>query len=255
MTVSGRKRATRRDGLSGSKVPKRILSRKSFLKLSASGLAGVALLGTAGCASKEEENGEPVQLTFSHGPAESGIFRHQIDEFNQMHEGEIQVRYREMPADTGEYFEQLRTEFQAGGGEIDVISGDVTWPAHFAAQGWISDLSGRFTPDEREQHLSQTVKSNTYENGIYGVPWFTDAGMLYYRKDLLEESGISEPPRTWDELKEQARKVQKDSGVKFGYVFQGADYEGGVINGLEYIWTSRGDVLDPDDPGKVVIES
>jgi multiple sugar transport system substrate-binding protein len=240
---------------SGDRAARRILGRRDFLKLSAGGLLGAVLLGAAGCAGEDKSGGGPVKLTFSHGPDESGTFQQQINEFNRLHEGEIEVHYREMPADTGQYFEQLRTEFQAGGGEIDVISGDVTWPARFAAQGWISDLSDLFIPEAREQYLPYTVESNTYEGAIYGVPWFTDAGMLYYRKDLLEDSGFSEPPKTWDELKEQARKVQEDSGVKFGYVFQGADYEGGVVNGLEYIWTSGGDVLDPQDPDEVVVGS
>jgi multiple sugar transport system substrate-binding protein len=87
------------------------------------------------------------------------------------------------------------------------------------------------------------------------VPWFTDAGMLYYRKDLLEGNGFSEPPKTWEELKEQAIKVTWDSGTEDGFVFQGAQYEGGVVNGLEYIWTAGGDVIDPEDPEKVVIDA
>lgn len=54
----------------------------------------------------------------------------------------------------------------------------------------------------------------THEGGIRGVPWCTDAGILYYRRDLLEESGFSEPPGTWDELKEQAGTVQQASGTQ-----------------------------------------
>ena len=79
--------------------------------------------------------------------------------------------------------------------------------------------------------------------------------MLYYRKDLLEESGYSEPPKTWEELKEMAGKVVRDRGTRYGYVFQGADYEGGVCNGLEFIWTHGGEVLDPNDASKVIIGS
>jgi multiple sugar transport system substrate-binding protein len=79
--------------------------------------------------------------------------------------------------------------------------------------------------------------------------------MLYYRKDPLEVSDFSEPSKTWDELKEQVRKVQRDSGTEHGFDFQGTDYEGGVVNGLEYVWTSNGDVLDPRDPDEVVVES
>jgi trehalose/maltose transport system substrate-binding protein len=82
-----------------------------------------------------------------------------------------------------------------------------------------------------------------------------DAGMLYYRKDLLEKSGFSEPPKTWEELKEVARKVVQDQGIRYGFVFQGANYEGGVCNGLEFIWTHGGEVLDPNDASKVIIDS
>jgi multiple sugar transport system substrate-binding protein len=87
------------------------------------------------------------------------------------------------------------------------------------------------------------------------VPRFLDAGMLYYRRDLLEESGYSEPPKTWEELKEMAAKVVKDQGTRYGYIFQGADYEGGVCNGLEFVWTHGGEVLDPNDASKVIIAS
>ncbi|TCJ13216.1 extracellular solute-binding protein, partial [Rubrobacter taiwanensis] len=62
-------------------------------------------------------------------------------------------------------------------------------------------------------------------------------------------------PTTWDELQEVARQVAEQSGTRFGFVFQGAEYEGGVVNGLEYIWTHGGDALDPQDPSVVTIGS
>ncbi len=46
--------------------------------------------------------------------------------------------------------------------------------------------------------------------------------------------------------------MQQDSGTQYGFVFQGVDYEGGVVNALEYIWTSGGNVLENDE---VVIDS
>ena len=229
------------------------LSRRDFLKLGGTALAGAAFLGTSGCGSEERREGL-ARLTFSHGPEGAQIWQRQIDLFNEQSEGDIQVEPRQAPADTGQYFDQLRTEFQAGEVNVDVISGDVIWPAQLAANGWILDLSNRFTQDLREEHLPATIASNSYESGIYGVPWFTDAGMLYYRKDLLEKSGFNAPPKTWDELKEQAKTVQRDSGTKYGFVFQGADYEGGVVNGLEYIWTSGGAVLNPENPKEVTVD-
>lgn len=229
------------------------LSRREFLKLGGmvggAGLAGVSLLGASGCSGEEREG--RARLVFSHGPEGAGIWQEQIDRFNQRHRGEIEVVLSQAPADTGQYFEMLRTGFQAGETRADIISGDVIWPAQFAANGWISDLSDRFSSSLRSRHLPGAIASNTHEGRIYGVPWFTDAGMLYYRKDLLEKSGFNEAPDTWDELKEMARRVQEDQGVKYGFVFQGADYEGGVVNALEFIWNAGGDVLGAN--GEVLI--
>jgi multiple sugar transport system substrate-binding protein len=225
------------------------LSRREFLRLGGAGLAGMAVLGAAGCGGGGSGSGD---LVFAMGVDSSGTLQDLVDKFNEEHKGEFQVRYREMPADTGQYFDQLRTELQAAASEIDVIGGDVIWPAQFAANGWILDVSDRFPESERQQFLPAPVDSLVYEGAIYGVPWFTDAGMLYYRTDLLEQAGFSEPPGTWDEMKEMALKTAQDTGTRDGFVFQGAQYEGGTVNGLEYIWTHGGDVLSGD---QVVIDS
>ncbi len=228
------------------------ISRRDFLKISGAGIAGAALLGVAGCGGGGGGVGGATELTFSFFPDRTGSVQALIDQFNSENEGEIQVSLREMPADSGQHFDQLNTEFQSGEINIDVIGGDVIWPAQFAANGYIADLSDRFTEDERSAFLPATIEAMTYQGGVYGVPWYTDAGMLYYRRDLLEEAGFTQPPRTWNELKEQARTVQQRSGTQYGFVFQGADYEGGVVNALEYIWTSGGNVLEGEE---VVIDS
>ncbi len=216
------------------------------MKVGGSGLVGAALLGplvaSSGCEGESAEGS--TRLLFSHGE-DNELLNRQILRFNDQHRGEIEVELRLAPADTGQYFEELRTGFQTGDAKADVISGDVIWPAQFAAAGWISDLSPLFGEDLRSDHLPAAVGSNVHEGGVYGVPWFTDAGLLYYREDLLEATGFSGPPETWEDLEEQALKVTRDRGIPNGYVFQGAEYEGGVVNGLEFIWNSGGGVLDP----------
>ena len=231
------------------------MSRRDFLKIAGTGLAGASLLGVAGCGGGGGGGGGLVSITLATTPDPSGTFQTLIDQFNLQNEGEIEVSYRVMPPDSSQVFDQLRTEFQAGSPDISVFEGDVTWPAQFAVPGFIIDLSDRFTEHERHGFLEGPVQSNVYEGGIYGVPWRTDAGMLYYRQDLLEESGFTEPQTTWDELKEMARTVQQRSGTRYGFVFQGADYEGGVVNGLEYINSAGGNVLDPNDSSTVTIDS
>lgn len=234
------------------------LNRRDFLKVSGAGLAGATLLGVAGCGGgggPEEADDGSIIITFAMGPDDTGTREGLIEQFNEDHKGEYRVNQRLMPTDTGAYFDQLRTQFQAGGGDIDLIGGDVIWPAQFAANDWIVDLSDRFTEDMRADFLEGPIESNTYEGAIYGVPWYTDAGMLYYRQDLLQESGFENPPETWEELIEMATQVQEDSGTEHGFIFQGADYEGGVVNGLEFINSYGGRVLAEDDPSQVTIDS
>ena len=128
----------------------------------------------------------------------------------------FKVKQRVMPSDTGQYFDKLRTEFQAGGGDIDIIIGDVIWPAQFAVNGWVSDLSDRFT--DTDAFLPGPMTAATYDGKVWAVPWYTDAGLLYYRQDLLDKAGFSEPPETWDDLMEMAAKVQGFTPQQIAYV-------------------------------------
>src|SRR5215217_5642522 len=219
-----------------------VLSRRDFLKLGGVGLAGVAVLGAPGCGGGEERSGKVVFTS----PVFPGSMRRLIDKFNEQNKGKFQVAFRQIDLESQQYFDRLKTEFQAGGGQTDVIVGNEPWTAEFAENGWIADVTDKFPESERAKFLDVPLDSATYEGKIYGVPWFTDVGMLYYRKDLLEQNGFSEPPRTWEDLKEMAGKVVRDSGIRYGFVFQGANNETGVCNGLEYIWTHGGEVLDGD---------
>lgn len=231
------------------------MGRREFLRLSGAGIAGSALLSAcSGFGGEEEDSGGSGTVTMSHGPDPvlEKLLKKQLEDFNAQHKGEIEAIFRPMGED---YFDQLRTQFQAGGGDIDVISGDVIWPAQFGANGWIDDLSDRFTEEMQGAYLEGPLGANQYQDAIYGVPWFTDLGMLYYRADLLKQSGFSNAPATYDELFSMAEKVQGEAGVRHGHVFQGSNYEGGVCNGLEYIWAHGGDALDPEDPNQVIIDS
>jgi len=226
-------------------------SRRDFLKIGGAGLAGTALLGASGCGGGGSSSGE---LVYASGPDTSATTQPLIDKFNKQHKGEFQVKWRQMPASSTAQFDQYKTEFQAGGGSIDCFMGDVIWPAQFAVNGWLTDLSDRIPESERSKWLSGPVDSLSYDGKFWGAPFFTDAGMLYYRKDLLEKNNL-QPPKTWDELKDMAPQVQEAEGIKYGFIFQGSNYEGGVCNGCEYIWTNGGDILDPNDPSKVVVDS
>src|SRR5215218_3986209 len=230
------------------------LSRREFLKVGGAGLAGAALLGAAGCGGGEQSGGA-TELYF-HAPTDTtGTTPKLIGQFNEKYKGKYKVIFQRGNSDTGQRLDKLRTQFQAGGEGIDIILGDVIWTAELAESGWIADLSDRFPESEQQAFLPGSVEGIIYDGKPYGMPWYTDTGLLYYRKDLLNKSGYDGPPKTWDELKQMTRKVRAESDIKLGFLFQGARYEGGVCDACEFIWGHGGNVLDPNDPTKVVIDS
>ena len=66
------------------------------------------------------------------------------------------------------------------------------------------DLKQHLKADSVGAHFPAIVENNTVNGALVGMPWYTDAGLLYYRSDLLEEYGFENPPETWAELEEQA---------------------------------------------------
>jgi multiple sugar transport system substrate-binding protein len=230
------------------------LSRRDFLKVGGAGLAGAALLGAAGCGGGEQSGGA-TELYFTAPEDTSGTTSKLISQFNEMNKGKYKVIFQKGNSDTGQRLDKLRTQFQAGGENIDIILGDVIWTAELAESGWISDLSDRYPESQQRAFLPGSVEAIVYNGKPYGMPWYTDTGLLYYRKDLLKASGYGSPPKTWNELKKMTTKVLAESDTRFGFLFQGARYEGGVCDACEFIWSHGGNVLDPSDPTKVVVDS
>jgi multiple sugar transport system substrate-binding protein len=228
-------------------------SRREFLKHGGSAVAAMSVLGLAGCGSGSSSSGGAGSGT---GTVKIGMTSDLFPAFTQKGpkgqpapfaqftaQHNIKVKVVTESSDTDTYFENIRTQLEAESAVVDVIAGDVSWPAQFASQGWLTDLSSRFTPAARAAFLPAVIDSNTYKGKIYGVPFFTDDGFLYYRKDLLDKSGYSGPPQTWAELQEMSQKVMRDHKLKYGFTFTGADYEGGTLLGMEFVKTSGGTVI------------
>jgi multiple sugar transport system substrate-binding protein len=101
----------------------RELSRRDFLKTSGTGLAGAVILGAAGCGGGQ--GGGATELYFTAPPDESGTTAKLIGDFNEKNKGKYKVVFYEGNSDTGQRLDKLRTQFQAGGEDLDVILGDV----------------------------------------------------------------------------------------------------------------------------------
>lgn len=170
------------------------------------------------------------------------------------HETGIIVNFVPKSDDTTEDYIVYETLFNAQSSDIDVLALDIIWPASFADH--LVDLSTAMQAEAKE-HFPGIIENNTIEGRIIAMPQFGDFGMLYYRTDLLEQYGFANPPVTWDELETMASTIQegeRESGnANFvGFVFQGAAYEGGTCNALEWIASYGGSIAED---GTVTIDS
>ena len=148
------------------------------------------------------------------------------------------------PQSATDYLAQLQQIFAAQSSEIDLIQFDVIWPGILAPN--MADLGPALTEAGLTDKFYQRIlANNTVDGKVVGAPWFTDAGMLYYRTDLLEKYGYDAPPATWDELAEMAQAIQDgeraDGNSEFyGFVWQGNAYEGLTCDALEWQFGNGG---------------
>lgn len=111
-------------------------------------------------------------------------------------------------------YEALRdktiTAFASGG--YDVVLFDVVWPAEYAENGFLLDVSDRIDKASVDQIFPGAWTTVMYQDKYYGLPWILDTKYLYYNTEMLEQAGITAPPKTWAELLEQAKTI-KDAGI------------------------------------------
>jgi multiple sugar transport system substrate-binding protein len=161
-----------------------------------------------------------------------------ISDFEKMYPN-IHVTLTSAPTNTDTNRATLATDISGGSATPDVFMGDVIWPAQFAAHGFAVPLSNYLPSSYWAQFAPGLVQGATYKGQVYGSPLFEDQGFLYYRKDLLAKEHLA-VPTTWEQLESEASQLQKAGLVKYGYVFQGASYEGLTCNYMEFLTDAGG---------------
>jgi multiple sugar transport system substrate-binding protein len=202
-----------------------------------------------GCALQGAAPGadEPVTIVFKHAKhPRYAYLAALIQQFEDEHPG-IRVREEILPASTDEQHQFYVINLAGRAADFDVIDMDIIWVPEFARAGWLVELTDRIPPQELAPLSPAALEADRYDGRLWGVPWFVDAGMLFYRRDLLERYGFG-PPATYPELLEQAKHIlagENDPRLA-GFVWQGLQYEGLVCAALEFIRGNGGDVLDRD---------
>ncbi|MFR9673898.1 ABC transporter substrate-binding protein [Streptomyces sp. TR06-5] len=161
-----------------------------------------------------------------------------LSDWNRSHPRQ-RVELVELPDSADESRSQMITDLRDGGSRFDVLNIDVAWTSEFAAAGWISPLDRSHFP--LDAFLPPVVETATFDGRLYAVPYVTNAGLLYYRKDILAREGVS-PPRTWGELARQAREIAPEYGLE-GYAGQFLPYEGLTANVTEAVRSAGGSLI------------
>jgi multiple sugar transport system substrate-binding protein len=219
-------------------------------------VCGVMLLPVGLAGTKAEAR----TVTFAVGgaPAEIAFWEEVIRDFTAT--TGIAVDLLRQPTDTGIRRQSLVVALQARQSDPDVFLMDVAWLAQFAASGWLVPLDRYLNRGEcgrRDNFFEQILDlADTYKGKLVALPVYNDAGLLYYRADLFEKYGIPGPPETWDDLLRVARKVQSDmrreNPAFYGFVWQGAQYEGLITTFLEFAGADGGFV---SRDGRIVVDT
>ncbi|HTT24538.1 MAG TPA: ABC transporter substrate-binding protein [Candidatus Sulfotelmatobacter sp.] len=210
------------------------------------------LLFCPGCnrASSKTPATSPMITFMGWGPATQRELSMDRDVFEQFTEKTgIRVDFISGPESMTQRLELYRRYLGAQSTTPDVYYIDVVWPAVLADQ--VADLN-QYLAREAGEQLEAEVRNDTVNGRLTGMPFNTELGVLYYRVDLLRKYGYREPPAKWDELEKMAARIQageRAGGNKdfWGYVWQGAAYEGLTCNALE--WQASyggGSVIEPD---------
>jgi multiple sugar transport system substrate-binding protein len=230
------------------------ITRRTFLEramaVGLSSTAAVSLLEACGGTSNTTGgNGQTTNVIWESEHDASSTYGPLVDQFNKQNNG-VHVTWINGPSDTGQLLTIFTTMLRARSHSIDIMSMDIIWPAEFGANGWTTPImDSQWPASDRANYLPGPLQGCTYNGKLWAAPFRTDVGLIYYRTDL-----ISTPPNTWNDLVNMSKSVSP-SKVKYGYLWQGAQYEGLVCDFVEVLYGYGGNVLDPTNPKSVIVNS
>jgi multiple sugar transport system substrate-binding protein len=147
----------------------------------------------AGCSARE---GAPRTVRFWAMGREGEVVQELLPEFRREHP-DIRVEVQQLPWSAAH--EKLLTAF-VGRSTPDAAQLGNTWIAEFAALGAILPLDDRLaksTALDSTRYFPGIWRTNLIDGACFGIPWYVDTRVLFYRKDLLAEAGFDSVPPDW----------------------------------------------------------
>ena len=167
-----------------------------------------ALLLAAGCTRSASSE---IVLKFWAMGREGEVVAELLPEFERAHPG-IRVKVQQLPWTAAH--EKLLTAF-AGDATPDVCQLGNTWIPEMVALNALEPLDryAAASPIVRaEDYFAGIWATNQVDGTLYGVPWYVDTRLLFYRRDLLQQAGFAAPPRSWQEWRRMLAAVAEQAG-------------------------------------------
>ncbi len=208
-----------------------------------------------GCKEKQPESVNITMVSGSVGK-ELEVLKSQISLFEETHQ-HIKVTLMESPESHNRKYQQYVDWLKNPGSGVDVYTIDIVWVAEFAEAGWLLPLDSYTEKHgiDLNDFLESNIKACKWNDKIVALPWFTSAGVLYYRTDLLEKYDF-QVPQTWQDLEKTAIEIvkqeRKENPHMVGFVFQADESEALVTNYLEYLEGEGRDVIGPS--GELILD-
>jgi multiple sugar transport system substrate-binding protein len=156
----------------------------------------IIIISFYACKPVQEEN---VTIKFWAMGSEAEQISKILPEFEKRYPN-IKVKVQQIPWTAAQ--EKLITAF-ASDNTPDICQLGNTWIPQFASLNAIIDLSyfiAKSSNVKAENFFSGIWETNIINNRVYGIPWYVDTRLMFYRKDVFERAGFNNPPKNWDEL-------------------------------------------------------
>ena len=162
------------------------------------------ILFCVGCNSDSDKN---VKIKFWSMGAEAEYVSKLIPQFEKENPG-IKIDVQQIPWTAAQ--EKLITAY-ASDNMPDIYQLGNTWIPQFVMLNALEPLSERINNSKEiidTNYFEGIWNTNIIADNIYGIPWYIDTRILFYRKDVLKKVGYSTPPETWNELYELSKKIK-----------------------------------------------
>ncbi|MGW0812488.1 extracellular solute-binding protein [Streptomyces viridiviolaceus] len=183
----------------------------------------------------------------------NGIRERLIEAWNDKYEkAGYRARLVELPGSADEQRSQLLGALQSGSAAYDVVNLDVTWVPEFAAARLVRPLPEKLVDEDVIESVASTAR---WDGDVYAVPFNSDVGLLYYRRDHLRQAGVHRTDldggMDWQQLEELINTLNdhKPAGYEKGWTTQLAAYEGRTVNAVEAFASTAEDFALTDGEG------